>query len=134
MSTASNLKTQLISSFNNVLGAITSIDNMQEIIANGKKSYEIFVLSSQNGGKDKIVIYDNGNSNDDEQFTIQMVSSSQQTEYTKKLIYRAVLTSGEFTTLESSFTTKLEGYREDIYNNSITAIDTIEQDMVNRLS
>jgi hypothetical protein len=133
MATAADLKTQLIDSFNNVLTAITSINNMKENLANGKKSYEIFVVSSQNGGKDKIVINDNGNSSDDEQFTIQMVASSQQVEFTKELIYKAVLTSGEFGTLETAFTSKLEGYRSDIYDNSITAIDTIEQDMVSRL-
>jgi len=133
MATATDLKNELISSFNDVLTAITEITNMKETLANGKKNYEIFVLNSDNGGKDSIVINDNGNTSDANRYTIIMNISSNQTEFTKKLITKATLTSGEFGTLESSFTSKLEIFRSDIYNNSVTMVDSVAQNMVNRL-
>ena len=138
MATLIDVKDALISQFNDVLTAITSIDNLEDIISNGRKTYILKVnIKDINGtaltrnNHATITINDNGNTSDSNQYTIKMTSSVRTTN--DGLYYEAPISSAEFSPLETDFLTKINTFRSVPYDNSIIAINRIGINMKNNV-
>ena len=132
MATITDLKTELITQFGNVL-AVAKINNLNETKNGGVLLYEIAVNSNETG-RDTIVIRDNANTLDSERYVIYMRLASQQLTKDKDIITTAILTAGEFATMAGNFTTALEAFRDQIYTDSISMVTSIATGMVTRLS
>lgn len=132
MATATDLKIELITQFDNIL-AVANINNMIERFNKGSKQYELSV-NNLSGGRDAIGIIDNFVTGDPRRYTIYIKVAGTQLTLEKGIIGEAVLNSTEFATQETAFTTKLEILRAQIYTDSITMTSTIGANIVNRLS